>query len=534
MMKYLPIGAQTFEGLIRGDYVYVDKTAYVYAMIQPGMNDLLAAGPKYFFSRPRRFGKSLTVTTLEALFLGKQELFKGLWIDQHTAYTFPVYPVIRLDMSALSHEPSELKASLQRAVFDRALSYGISLDLLPPHEMFETLIKKLGKNTPVVVLIDEYDAPLVRYVSEPEKARQNRDILRDFYGILKSQDENLRFVFLTGVTKFSKVSVFSGLNHLNDISQDESYSALCGYTQEELEINFSEHIKVMAAHQKQSFSETIEKLKYWYNGYRMSKAAIKVYNPFSTLNALDKKDFVFKWFESGTPRFLIEWIRDQDFDIAEAETLELIEKGFEATDIDRLSLPSMLVQTGYLTIRNYDPETMLYAIHYPNYEVKNGFLTYLAEYFSGIDQGLSGSMLVKMVNALKASDLDVFFEQLNLFFAKIPYDLHLQYERYYQSLFHAIFTLLSMKIQSEVHTYKGRIDTIIETQDSFWIFEFKLDRNAGTEAEQTQIAQAALEQIEAKGYAKAYQDKGKPIYLMGVAFDWKERQVGKALKKRLD
>jgi hypothetical protein len=517
-MKNLPIGTQTFEGIVTGNYVYVDKTRFIYNLAIAGSESLTASGPKFFLSRPRRFGKSLTISTLDALFSGRRDLFEGLWITQHTDYTFDKFPVLRFDLSNIGKEDGpQLAKSIGFRVRDLAKQHGVEVD--PERtvgQQFGQLIQKVAAKTQnrVVVLVDEYDAPIIRHITEAKKAADNRDVLREFYTTLKAEDAHLRFVLLTGVSKFSKVSVFSGLNNLQDLTMDVRYSTMLGYSQEELESNFAPHIEALAQAEELSVPETLEKIKHWYNGYRFSEAETKVYNPFSTLLLFEQKRFKGHWFETGTPTFLVDLIKKTEFDVPHIEQADVDESAFSTYEIENLNPLALLVQTGYLTIKTYNKKRNTYRLSYPNYEVENSFLMQVVKGFSE-DLQITEGTLWRLIDALVAADLTLFFDTLTVFFAKIPYDIQLKNEKYYQTIFYLIFTLIGMRIQAEVRTNKGRIDAVVETEDTIYLFEFKLQ---GT-------AEEALAQIESKGYGQKYLERKKKIRLCGVSFDPQERNV---------
>jgi hypothetical protein len=367
-MKKLPVGVQDFEILINEDYLYIDKTELLYQMITQGR--------VYFISRPRRFGKSLLISTLDAIFQNKKELFKDLWIDK-SAYQWQEHPVIWLDISALNNKSSEqLLLDIKLQLANIAKQYGVTLDDHTSLEIyFGRLIAKLSTINKVVVLIDEYDKPILDQINNTDLAMKNRDILKSFYGILKSQDANLRFVLLTGASKFSLASVFSGLNNLNDLSMSIRYATLLGYTEKELTHYFANHIKQLAKVENLSTEGTLDKIRYWYNGYRFSTADKKVYNPFSTLLLFSHQEFRAHWFETATPTFLIKLIQKKHFDVSKIDELEVGEAAFSPGDIERIDILPMLIQTGYLTIAGFDSTTRLYQLKYPNFEVESAFLT---------------------------------------------------------------------------------------------------------------------------------------------------------------
>ncbi len=370
----------------------------------------------------------------------------------------------------------------------------------------------------MVILIDEYDSPIISHLGELPIAKENRTTLQEFYRTIKGLDEFTRFLFVTGISKFSQVSVFSGANQLTDISMSEPYATLLGYTQDELESNFSDHIQALALHQNLQVSETLASIKHWYNGYRFSESLTRVYNPFSTLKLCLNNKFAGYWFESGTPTFLTHLVKEKGLDL-NPEDLEILPAVFSSYDPENLNLLAVLFQTGYLTIQNYDPETNLYQLDFPNYEVKSAWTERLLSDMSLINPGLSGSYVIRLTRALQNLDFDKVFDILKLFFANIPYDIQLNNEKYYQSIFFSIFSLIGTKIHAEVRTNKGRIDAIVEMDTHVFIFEFKLNGSA----------KDALDQIQRSDYAQKYQTSPKITHLFGVAFDHKDRNIGEWL-----
>jgi hypothetical protein len=508
VMKKLPIGIQTFEKLIRENCLYIDKTRSIFQMIDQGS--------VYFLSRPRRFGKSLLLTTLEAIFQGKKELFKGLWIYD-SEYQWQTYPVIRITFSGISFSTLKtLEDNINHQLSEIAQKFQVKLEYTTFYERFRELIRKLSDIENVVVLIDEYDKPILDVIHEPELAQANRDTLRTFYTVLKDADPYLRFVFLTGVSKFSKVSVFSGLNHLNDISMARDYAEMLGYTQEELERYFAEHMEELAREQEVDRETLLPLIRRWYNGYQFSTRPVRVYNPFSVLLLFTQKEFRNYWFETGTPSFLINLIKKYDYDIPAIEHLEVAEPAFSTYEIDDLRVEPLLYQTGYITITAHNREDRLYTLGYPNLEVKQAFLEYLVDSVSPVRRELASSYIVKLIKALRSAAMENFFEVLRVFFADIPYDIQLKHEKYYQTIFYLVFTLLGLRIESEVSTNKGRIDAVLLTSEKTFLFEFKLYDSAET----------ALEQIKTLEYFQKYKQRGKPLVLVGVAFDSETRNIG--------
>lgn len=365
----LPIGVQTFEDMRRGDYIYVDKTQYIYKLIKPYKGI-------YFLSRPRRFGKSLTISTLEALFKNKKELFKDLWIYS-SDYQWKEYPVIRLDMSNVARDSAErLTKDLKVRLAGIAQHYDILLDETETLEtLFMTLIETLQKkfNEQVVILIDEYDKPILDNILKKDVVLPIRDVLRNFYGIMKAQDANIKFVFVIGVTKFARVSIFSGLNNLEDITTDPTVATMLGYTQEELETYFDEHIHAFMNNKHIEKGALLDQIKLWYNGFRFSKKDIRVYNPYSPLLLFKRHDFMNYWFETATPDFLIQLIKHNRYDFYEIETREIREESLSTFELENINILALLYQTGYLTIRTYNDEERIYQLGYPNKEIELAF-----------------------------------------------------------------------------------------------------------------------------------------------------------------
>jgi hypothetical protein len=510
MTHKLPVGIQDFETIRTENYVYVDKTQLVYQMI--------TKGAMYFLSRPRRFGKSLLVSTLRAIFRGERHLFKDLWIDQSDYTWEQQHPVIWLDMSAVTNSSAELlQQSLNFNLDEIAEQYGVKLPVsLSVSDRLNKLITELAKNNQkVVVLIDEYDKPLVDQIHRPEVAVENREVLKQFYGILKVQNANIRFLLLTGVSKFSKVSIFSGLNNLYDISLSTDYATLLGYTQQELTDHFSLEIDSLAQKEGLSRQALLDKIKHWYNGYRFSEKEISVYNPFSTLLLFTEQKFSDYWFETGTPTFLVKLIQEQQFEVTDLEKLRIGKADFSTYEIDQLSVVPLLYQTGYLTIKSYDREDGYYELGYPNREVEVAFLTSLLTYFSKVSKPVQSDFIFRMVAALKKQSFADFFQLLESFLLTIPFDLHIPLEKYYQNIFYFVFNLVGLRLNVEVHTNRGRIDAVMEGKDWIMIFEFKVNESA----------QEALAQIKEKGYADQYRFQQKAIYLIGINFNSKKRNV---------
>ena len=537
-LKKLPIGIQSFQDIIEKGFLYVDKTKYI--------NNLLVSGKgAYFLSRPRRFGKSLLVSTLEAIFKNKRHLFKGLWLDS-SEYVWEEFPVIKFDMSTVEKSTSErLYSGLRSAIIANAIKEGINLDENKgPSLLFQELIHALVKkyNQQVVILIDEYDDPIIKHINDPEMAGKNREVLQDFYKIMKAEDANLRFVFLTGISKFAKTSIFSGLNNLLNISMSDKYAALLGYTQEELESYFPEYISELAESHSLNAEAILNEIKFWYNGYRFSKAENKVYNPFSCLLLFEKKEFMNYWFETGTPTYLIELIKKYNYDVQDFENhIKLMQTSFEGYDIENLPLMPILYDSGYLTIKDFSVRNLMtdYSLGYPNFEVKNSLLENLLKSYTDLRKPEFASGLVFSVqDAILANDLETFFSLLKSYFASIPYDLIPKKElneKYFQLIFYLLMRVTSFRVNTEDRTNLGRIDLMLETDTSIYLFELKVNSSAA----------AALEQIKEKKYYEKYLHipvvkldsssgtaQDKVVYLIGLNLSLEERNITEYLVER--
>ena len=507
-MKY-PIGIQTFSQIIENGFVYVDKTDLVYS--------LATEGKVYFLSRPRRFGKSLLLSTLRAYFEGKRDLFKGLKIDslekewhQHT--------VFHIDFNGTNFtEPEALNMKIEGYIHDWEKIYGITPEVdFNLGSRFEKVLRAAYETSGrgAVVLIDEYDKPLLDVLEkDPELLDKNREILKAFYSVFKQTDAYLRFVFLTGVTKFSQISVFSGFNQPKDISMYDKYEALCGITEEELSNYFTGSIREMAESEGCTEEEMQKLLKLRYDGYHFGEKMIDVYNPFSLLNAFDSKRIRDYWFASGTPTYLIRLMNhfNEGIDQLTGKYYSLDEFVNYKADTE-YPLP-MIYQSGYLTIKEYDKRRQTFLLDFPNNEVKSGFLTIVASNYLDVSSGVS-TITQDMAFALEDGELDTFRKVLTSFLASIPYtmrrkDDERERERYFQYTFYLLLRLMSVyTISLEREQSEGRVDCIVETPKFVYIFEFKLDGSA----------EEALQQIEEKGYARPYESDSRTIHKIGVNF----------------
>ena len=516
-MKPITTSIFTFADLIDGGYVYVDKTARLYDLVRPYKG-------VYFLSRPRRFGKSLTISTLEAVFRGRRELFRGLAIDA-TDYDWKPYPVIRIDLgSKQAWDAAGLKHSLGLAVKQAAQRHGIDLATDEPHHLFESLVTTLGRSGKVVILIDEYDKPILGNIENPAVGEILR-VLKAFYSVVKTCDEHIRFALLTGVSKFSQASAFSDLNNLVDLTMDARYAEMLGYTQDELEQNFAPHIEHVAAQRGWTTGEVLDQMREWYNGYRFSKAEAWVYNPVSVGRFLDTGELSNYWFETGTPSFLIKLLKSGRLTIPEISREPLDELAFSAYEVERVSALPLLFQTGYLTIREVIPTSRqpLYRLDYPNMEVREAFSQYLVESYTNVEKSIVPAYLRRLLAALESGDLDRAMQTLRIFFADIPYDIQLTNEKYYQTIFFVLLRLLALDVDCEVRTEAGRIDAVVKTATRIFVFEFKLQ---GT-------AEEALQQIHQRRYHEKYTADDRELLLVGAAFDPETRNLERWLVEKI-
>ena len=481
-MKKLPIGIQSFSELRNGGYLYVDKTELIYR--------LATEGKYYFLSRPRRFGKSLLVSTLSELFQGNQSLFEGLWVHGRWNW-LQTHPVLDFRFNNASYKISGLEAFLKDELHYQAQAFRITLPEGPYPNQFRELITKLSHQyNQVVVLIDEYDKPILDYLDDVEQAKANREVLKNFYSVLKSLDSHLRFVLLTGVSKFSRVSIFSELNNLKDLTMHPRYTTLLGYTQDELEYYFANRIDQLAP----EFGERdalLARIKQWYNGYTWD-AKHYVYNPFSILNFFDQGHFRNFWFETGTPTFLVKLLeRQRQYNL---EQIRVDEAVFSTFDIERINPNALLFQAGYTTIASAD-EAPTYTLSYPNQEVRDSLLRYLLAEFTHSFASDVPVMAQQMKQSLQQQDVAGFVRALNSLFSSIPYQTFIKdREAYYHSVVFLALSLVGTFMQVEVSQAKGRPDAVVHTDDTIYVLEFKLDESA----------EAGLKQIKKRGYTNAY------------------------------
>ena len=505
-----PIGIQNFEDLRRNEFVYVDKTHHIYSLV--------STGKYYFLSRPRRFGKSLLVSTMEAYFRGKKELFEGLAMEQ-LEKDWTEYPVLHLDFNGISYNSKDvLDNVLDRKLYAWETEFGISASTTVQGLRFQDIIdaafKKTGRQ--VVILIDEYDKPIVDNLGNTELADNFKKTLQGFYSVLKAKDGQIRFGFLTGVSKIGKLSVFSGLNNLRDISMLPEYSDICGISEEDLYKYFDGSVAELADANQLSITECYRKLKDMYDGYHFSEESVGMYNPFSLLNTFSSNRFKEYWFETGTPTLLVNVMKQTSFNITTlSDQVEVsVEDLSGMQDIVNRPIP-LFFQTGYLTIKDYDKEFNIYTLGFPNDEVKNGFLKFIFSYYVPVNPAEGNTTTAKLAKALRTGAPEVFMRTLEALFANTTYQIQGDSEKNFQYAMYIIMELLGEYVQAERSTSNGRIDLLLQTNDYIYIVELKIDSTAD----------AALQQIEDKGYAKPFVNDPRKIFKIGVSFSTENRRI---------
>lgn len=509
--KTLSPDLSSFEQMRRGNSLYVDKTEQIWEMIQP-------ASAAYFLSRPRRFGKSLTLTTLKAVFEGKRELFEGLALYDKP-YDWKTYPVIHLDMNARRYgTPAELENSLQEIVAAQGRAHGLELARKDSIGMFHDIIEQLSVNERVVVLIDEYDKPILNNVEKPN-CKEFLDILKPFYCVVKEAAERIRLTFITGVSKFCHVSLFSDLNNLQDITLNPRFATMQGYTQRELEVNFAPWLQEAEARQSLSHDAFMAKIKEWYDGFRFAADSEAVYNPVSIATFFNNYgEFRNYWFSTGTPSFLMKLVVMKNFDFGKALAEPVDELSFGTFEVDRIEPLPLLLQTGYLTIRSAREEygTMMYQLGFPNREVSESFDKYLLNAYTGMDFIDGPNFCRKLTRAFVETDLSQLRTLLDAFFAGIQYDVHRKREDNFQNIFLTVFRMVGLNIHAEAKTCDGSIDAAVEVPSAVYIFEFKLNGDS-----------SALEQIRKKTYYQGYLATDKQIFLIGCNFSTKTGRISR-------
>ena len=508
-LKRLPVGIQTFEKIIESDCLYIDKTEYIWNMIHLGCY--------VFLSRPRRFGKSLLVSTLQAYFEGRKDLFKGLYIDS-VEKEWTTYPVLHLSMASGKHmEKDQLERYLLDILQENERKFGLSSDLQDPNIRLKNLIFNVHEQTgkKVVVLVDEYDAPLLDVVHEETMLPVLRNVMRNFYSPLKACDPYLQFVFLTGITKFSQLSIFSELNNLFNISMDPEYGGICGITKEEMLANMHDYIERLGNANEWEPQETVDQLTQQYDGYHFTWPSPDVFNPFSLLTAFTKNRIENYWFASGTPTYLIEMLRKfhvMPSDISHAEALA---SAFDAPTENMSSITPLLYQSGYVTIKDYDRATRLYTLDIPNGEIRVGLMESLLPNYVEMRWEAGMTTIAKMYRALLNDNLDEMFRLLQSYLLTVPYCDNANSEGHYQQMLYIIFSLFGRYVDVEVHTPTGRVDIVMKTNKALYVIELKMN----------QSAEAAMNQINLKNYADKFALSHLPVTKIGLSFDAERRTI---------
>ena len=504
-LRQYPIGIQTFEEIKKSGYLYIDKTEYIYRMTHTN-------GKHYFLGRPRRFGKSLLVSTMQSYFEGKKELFEGLAMQQ-LEKEWTEYPVLHFDMSGGKHmEKEQLEEYLQDMLDEQAALLGLDIEKKSPNLRFKDMILQLNERTgkQVVVLIDEYDAPLLDVAHETEQLDVLRNVMRNFYSPLKKYEPYLRFVFLTGITKFSQFSIFSELNNITNVSMDDEYAGICGITKDELLEQMSEDIDCLARKLQISKEETAEKLKEHYDGYHFSACSPDVFNPYSLLNCFAKGKLGSYWFASGTPTYLINMMRKHHALPTDITRVEADESEFDAPTEGMTTIMPLLYQSGYITIKDYNREFNYYTLDVPNKEVKVGLTKALIPSYVTQDTLSTTNTARRIAQALTKQDMDGALHLLQDFLGTVPYCNVTNHEGHYQQMLFIIFSLLTdYLVDVEVHTPNGRVDIVLLTKTDLYVIELKLNKSA----------QAAMQQINLKNYRQRFALSGKPVTKVGINFD---------------
>ena len=511
LQRLYPIGIQTFSKIREGNYLYVDKTEYVYRMTH-------SASSYMFLSRPRRFGKSLLTSTLHSYFSGRKELFHGLVMEK-LEKEWTEYPVLHFDMSTAKHADSEqLLQELNLKLYGYEQIYGRLEEEVNPNQRLMGLIKRAYEQTgkKVVVLIDEYDAPLLDVVHERENLDVLRNIKRNFYSPLKACDPYLRYVFLTGITKFSQLSIFSELNNIKNISLDEPYAAICGISEDEIRLQMKDDLEGLAKKLEITPEEALMKLKENYDGYHFTSPSPDIYNPFSLLNAFADGKFGSYWFGSGTPTYLINMLEKFGVEPSEIGNNRVSVEDFDAPTERMTSIIPLLYQSGYITIKNYDEELDLYTLNIPNKEVRIGLMKSLLPHYVGSKAPETTTMVAYLSRDIRNGDMDTALRRLQTFLSTIPQCDNTKYEGHYQQVFYIIFSLLGYYVDVEVRTPRGRVDIVLRTKTTLYVMELKLDKSAGE----------AMEQIDLKNYPERFALCGLPVVKVAVSFDSERCTIG--------
>ena len=509
--KIYPIGIQNFEKIRNDGYLYIDKTALMYQMVK--------TGSYYFLSRPRRFGKSLLISTLEAYFQGKKELFTGLAVER-LEKDWIKYPILHLDLNIEKYDaPESLYNILEKSLTAWEKLYGAEPSERSFSLRFAGIIERACKQAGqrVVILVDEYDKPMLQAIGNEKLQKQFRDTLKPFYGALKTMDGYIKFAFLTGVTKFGKVSVFSDLNNLDDISMRKDYVEICGVSDQELHENLDVELHEFAETQGLSYEKLCTKLKEYYDGYHFTHNSIGIYNPFSLLNAFKYKEFGSYWFETGTPTYLVKLLKKHHYDLEQMAHEETDAQVLNSIDSESANPIPVIYQSGYLTIKGYDERFGIYRLGFPNREVEEGFIRFLLPFYANVNKVESPFEVQKFVREVETGDYDSFFHRLQSFFADTTYEVIRDQELHYENVLFIVFKLVGFYTKVEYHTNNGRVDLILQTDKFIYIMEFKLN---GT-------AEEALQQINDKRYALPFEADGRKLFKIGINFSEKTRNIEK-------
>ncbi|OQY03120.1 MAG: hypothetical protein B6I20_05710 [Bacteroidetes bacterium 4572_117] len=505
MKRKLALGHQEFSEVITKNCIYVDKTEIIYKLI--------TSAEYYFLSRPRRFGKSLLANTIKEIYLGNKELFKGLWIYDKWDWE-KTYPVIKISFSEMGYKKLGLEKAIDKQLDVIAKSYNLTLHETVNSLKFKELIEKLSKKAQVAIIIDEYDKPIIDYMDNIPQANENREILKSFYSILKDADKHLRFILITGVSKFSQVSIFSDLNNLVDITIDEKYSQIVGWTKDEIENSFPDYIKDVTKKYNGVFPDIMEEMEKWYDGYSWD-GITRVFNPVSVMNFFDKRVFANYWFSTGTPTMLMDIIKTRKLTAFDIDNSYSSSEILDRYDFEKINFNSLLFQTGYLTIKELDITNGELVLGYPNREIAQSFsFNMLSECTIGkLDE--TSNLLQKIKQSFNNNNIDEFIEYLNILFENIPYLIVDKSEKYFHSLFFLVIKILGYNIEAEVLSIKNRIDAVVKSKNNIYIIEFKIN----------QSAKKAIEQIKEKKYALKYTDDKRPITLLGINFDTEKKTI---------
>ena len=509
-----PIGIQNFEKLRKSGYLYVDKTELIYRLVK--------RGSYYFLSRPRRFGKSLLISTLEAYFQGKRELFQGLAMEE-LEREWVQHPIFHLDLNIEKYDSMESLGNILNDNLTRWENvYGREASEVSFPLRFAGVIRRAHEQTGqrVVILVDEYDKPMLQAIHNEELQQEFRNTLKPFYGVLKTMDGDIKFALLTGVTKFGKVSVFSDLNNLNDISMDNRYVALCGMTGEEIHRYFEADLRELASTQKMTYQETCDRLKESYDGYHFVENSEGIYNPFSVLNTFDKMKFGSYWFETGTPTYLVELLKQNHYNLEQMAHEETNSEVLNSIYADESPIP-VIYQSGYLTIKDYDEEFGNYTLGFPNREVEEGFIKFLMPFYTNVDKVESPFEIQQFVKEIRNGKPDAFLRRLQSFFADTPYELIRDLEVHYQNVLFIVFRLVGFYVKAEYHSSEGRVDLVLQTDRYIYVMEFKLE---GTPEE-------AIRQIEEKHYTRPFEADSRQLFKIGINFNNKTRNIEKWIVK---